>query len=388
MNDPEGELQALLPRLLRESRIHFLDNLRSFLIVLVILHHAALPYSALVAVFWPYKSPYHVWRFSQAIITLFVALNQTFFMGLLFFLAGHFSSIAIERKSYRAFCVDRLKRLGIPMVVYTLLVHPILLILVEWAHRGSIGSALKNYYLHLNGVRGPIWFIATLLAFDLIYASIHLIVPSFKYLIPTTQTQYRAAVILGIGAVIMTSFFLRLSHPIGRTLPPLEVELAYTPQYVFAYIAGTSMSKTQIWILTPDPRRALLLSYLGAIAALGIASLIFGPSAGYAGGWSFVALFYAVFNEVCFYFIGRAWYSFFHDSEYTTQRWKNTARYSYGAYLVHSLVVVGLQILVDGAVGGALDGLFKAIIVGGLAVLGSWALAVVLISIPFVGRII
>ncbi|KAJ7067040.1 acyltransferase 3 [Mycena amicta] len=386
--DPEGELAALLPRLIRDSRIHFIDNLRSALIALVILHHTAVPFGGIGS--WHYISPYPSSRASKALLSLFVALNQTFFMGTLFFLAGHFSSIAVERKTWRAFCADKLKRLGIPVVAYMIAIHPIVLVLVQLARRGSVWSTLTNYYLHLqDGVRGPIWFIAVLLVFDLVYVTIKTCVPPFKF-VPSSASQYRAAAFLGITVVIISSFFIRIRYPVGRTLWPLSLQLAYTPQYVFAYLSGTCLSKIQQYLLVSHPERALFLAYLGAIASVslvgGIGALI-GVNDGYGGGMNLFALFYAVWNELCFYFIGTAWFSWFHDGDRTIRRWSTTARYSYGAYIVHAVVVVSLQILVDGAM-GELDGILKAIIIGPPAVVISWAACWVLVKIPPVGKII
>ncbi|KAJ7287397.1 hypothetical protein C8J57DRAFT_1653718 [Mycena rebaudengoi] len=164
MTDPEGELAALLPRLQRSMRVHYLDNLRSTLIALVIFHHSALPFGGIG--YWPYISPYHP-PDSSLVLGVFVAVNQTYFMGMLFFLSGHFSAIAASKKSWVEFSVDKLRRLGIPTVVSTIFLQPLVLILVKWAGSAPILPALLEYFKTLRGVRGPVWFLATLLVFDL-----------------------------------------------------------------------------------------------------------------------------------------------------------------------------------------------------------------------------
>nr|GAT49315.1 acyltransferase 3 [Mycena chlorophos] len=379
------------------TRTHSIDNLRTFLNILVILHHSALAFSRVGT--WPYMSPFPSSAFSNAAITLFALLNQTFFMGLLFFLAGHFSAISVERKTYRAFCVDKLKRLGIPTVGYTLILHPMMLLLADWARNESLWGTLTSYYAQLDGVSGTVWFTATLLAFDLTYATTRLFLPtSFTHLIPTTQAQYHTATVLGFSITTIVTFLVRLAYPTGRTMPPLSLQLGYAPQYVLAYIAGagTSTPTTRQWILTPNPNlhRALVRAYAGATFTLLLAFTTLGPwtlaEGGYHGGWSPAALFYAIWNDACFYFLGRAWYSYFLASPHTKRKWgdKLQARASYGAFLVHSVVVVALQILVDRAAGAMLDGVFKAVIVGGLAVFGSWAVASRLIRIRWVGSVI
>ncbi|KAJ7188516.1 acyltransferase 3 [Mycena filopes] len=384
-SDPEGELAALLPRLIRDSRIHYLDNLRSALLALVIFHHAALPFGGIGS--WPYRSAGA--DGSSPTLVLFVALNQAYFMGMLFFLSGHFSAISASRKNWRAFCLDKLKRLGIPVVVYTLLVHPVVIVLVRWAEHRSILSGLTTYYLGLNGVRGPVWFIAVLLCFDLVYIAIRTTLPPISFLIPTSLTRYRVTAAVAILTVIDCSFLIRISYPVGRSLPPLGLQPAYASQYVVAYTAGTCLSYIQIYLLVPDPARALALAYFFAIISFSIVAFAYRLTpTWFAGGATPAALLYAIWNELSFYFIGTALYSVFHDWSYTTKKWGNTARYSYGAFLIHPVVVVALQILIDTAGTARLHSVVKAVFVGFFGVLLSWAASWLLIRVPAIGKII
>ncbi|KAJ7497077.1 acyltransferase 3 [Mycena latifolia] len=385
-NPEEGERAPLLARIVRATRVHFLDNLRCALIALVIFHHAALPFGGIGS--WPYYSPYHAPE-SSMILSVFVAVNQSYFMGMMFFLSGHFSAMAAKNKSWKAFCLDKLKRLGIPVVVSTVLLHPVALILVLWHQHASILPALVGYWTSLNGVRGVAWFIAVLLFFDLVYITVRTCLPPFSFLLPTSAARYRATAAVCIFLVIVSSFLIRLSHPVGRSIPPLGLQLAYASQYVLAYIAGTCLSDIQQYLLVPHPARALALAYLVAIISLGAVSVAFHQTFDSAkGGANPAALFYAVWNELCFYFIGTALFSFFHGSPYTTKRWGNVARYSYAAFLLHPIVVVGLQILVDSSVKGAVDGVVKTLMVGALGVCLSWAAAWLFVRLPGVGKIV
>ncbi|KAJ7668438.1 acyltransferase 3 [Mycena polygramma] len=380
MSDPEGELAALLPRLIRDSRLHYIDNLRSALVALVIFHHAALPFGAIGS--WPYTSPYHAAESSPILIT-FVAVNQSYFMGSLFFLSGHMSAVSASRKNWRAFCVDKLKRLGLPVVVYILLVHPMVLAIVWWSQNRPIFPALTSYWGSLHGVRGPVWYLAVLLFFDLMYIAVRICLPPFSFLIPNSAARYRVTAAVCIATVIVSSFFIRQSHPVGRVTPPLGLQLAYAPQYVLAYTSGNCLSYIQTYLLVSHPARALALAYLGAVISLAVLLIPrkLGMTVLFDG-------FYAVWNEGWFYFISTALYSFFHDWSHTTRRWGNTARYSYGAYLVHALVVVSLQVLLDTGGTGILNGVVKTLVVGILGVCLSWAGTWVLVRVPGVGKII
>jgi membrane-bound acyltransferase YfiQ involved in biofilm formation len=155
-------------------------------------------------------------------------------------------------------------------------------------------------------------------------------------------------------------------------------------QYVLAYTSGTCLSRIQQYLLVPShPGRALALAYFFAIISLFVISfpLKFGMT------WLVDALS-AVWNEVSFYFISTALYSCFHDWSHTTKRWGTTARYSYGAYLLHAFVVVSLQVLIDVGGPGPVYGVIKALVVGTLGVCISWAAAWILIRLPGVGKFV
>lgn len=234
-------------------------------------------------------------------------------------------------------------------------------------------------------------FIAVLLVFDLVYIFIRKVFSPSSFLIPSSLTRYRWAVARCIFIIIVTSFLIRLSYPVGRNLPPLGLQLAYASQYVLAYTAGTCLSYIQQYLLVSHPARALALAYLFAIISLAVISIPFRLTPSwFAGGANPAALLYAIWNEVFFYFIGSALYTVFHDWSFTTKRWGTTARYSYGAFLIHPVVIVALQILVD--TGSArtihLHSVLKTVFVGFFGVILSWAAAWLLIRIPAVGKII
>src|SRR5689334_16615304 len=128
-------------------RLWFVDNLRILLIALVVLHHTACIYSGLPA--WYYTEP----PTSGAVglgLTVFLMVNQAWFMGAFFLLSGYFTPGSFDRKGSRAFLRDRLIRLGIPLVVFYFVLNPIL-------GHGAFGS-------------GPLWFVLALLVFDASYA--------------------------------------------------------------------------------------------------------------------------------------------------------------------------------------------------------------------------
>ena len=95
-------------------RLLFIDNLRWTMIMLVISMHAADTYSPLGNWYFVDRKP-----LSTASLLTFAAWQmylQSFFMGLLFFIAGFFVPASLDRKGPRQFVRERAFRLGLPVL--------------------------------------------------------------------------------------------------------------------------------------------------------------------------------------------------------------------------------------------------------------------------------
>jgi fucose 4-O-acetylase-like acetyltransferase len=149
------------------SKIFYLDNLKVGLITLVVLHHAALTYGAEGAWYYTQKT-----TDIGAVIPmlLLVTINQSFFMGFFFFLSAYFIPGSYDRKGAARFVRDRLLRLGIPLIFYSLILSPVLIYLVDYfgkGHRITFIQFLDGYHDWINF--GVLWFVAALLLFTLLY---------------------------------------------------------------------------------------------------------------------------------------------------------------------------------------------------------------------------
>src|SRR5215831_13324173 len=123
------------------ARLRFADHLRAALIILVVLHHVAVMYGA-GAPFY-YVEPPYTDGLAFVVLLLFILLNQGYFMGLLFLVAGYFTPGSFDRKGPRPFLRDRALRLFVPLVAFVLLLNPI----------ASIG--IYQMPSRLTGITGP-----------------------------------------------------------------------------------------------------------------------------------------------------------------------------------------------------------------------------------------
>ena len=81
------------------NRVAYIDNLRVFLTILVIVLHSAVTYGSEGG--WYYQEPTD----DMAVIiplTILSAILQSFFMGLFFFLGGYFTPGSVDKKGATA----------------------------------------------------------------------------------------------------------------------------------------------------------------------------------------------------------------------------------------------------------------------------------------------
>ena len=96
-------------------RYHGLDGLRGFAMLLGIVLHASLPYFSRIVGFessWPADD-------DQSVL-LFVVFDfiHAWRMPAFFLLAGFFARLVLERRSTRAFVLDRLRRIALPLALF------------------------------------------------------------------------------------------------------------------------------------------------------------------------------------------------------------------------------------------------------------------------------
>jgi hypothetical protein len=91
-------------------------------------------------------------------------MNQAFFMGCFFLLAGFFTPGSYDRKGGRSFLADRLLRLGVPLLIYEFVLGPLATLpvyralLADAAAAGSAPPSYWDFYVsHLDPARSGSW---------------------------------------------------------------------------------------------------------------------------------------------------------------------------------------------------------------------------------------
>ncbi len=222
------------------ARLRFVDNLRTLVIVLVILVHLSITYGGEGG--W-YYSELEGGTVSSILLTWFNASCQSFFMGLLFLLSAYFTAGAYERKGPRRYARDRLLRLGIPMLVYDWVLHPLsvcaLMSVGYYGPEASCQGWLGEYFTSFHLGRGPLWFVETLLFFGLVYLLWQRLTASRSAAAPELVRHPTARQVLTLAVLLgVASFIVRLWFPLGWSLEPFNVQLCFFPQYIAMFALG------------------------------------------------------------------------------------------------------------------------------------------------------
>ena len=209
------------------KRIFYIDNLRIYLTALVILHHTALAYGGTGG--WAIRDVVTD-ELSPILLTLFNALNQSYFMTAFFLLAGYFTPRSFERKGTRNFLLDRFVRLGIPLLVYTTLGINLNNYLVS---KFQLGIPFQFTFRYESG---HLWFVQVLLLFALLYV-VFLRRDSDNGNGTQAAFPSNRNIWLTILALSALTFLMRQVFPVGKTI--IGIQPGHIVHYIFAFFIGT-----------------------------------------------------------------------------------------------------------------------------------------------------
>jgi len=97
-------------------RWSYLDELKVLVVAGVIVVHVAITYGAAGSWYVP-DIDESTSAVGEVVLSVLVVIGALFSMGLLFLVAGALTVPSLERKGARRLVVERLKRLGVPLVV-------------------------------------------------------------------------------------------------------------------------------------------------------------------------------------------------------------------------------------------------------------------------------
>jgi len=277
------------------SRIHWLDNLRITVIILVVVLHTAVTYSGIGG--WYYKENEEVDLFSTIFFAFYLTFTQAYFMSLLFMVSGYFTQRSLLKKGTWKFMKGRLFRLGVPLLIYMFIIHPVAVKLVY-------PDLDINWYLDGIGDfrffswTGPLWFVEALLIYSLIYIFIFKLFIRREFRIRLKITPLNVSLLIAMITII--AFAVRLVYPIGTDF--YNLQFSFFTSYMVMFAMGILIYASGLFeqITFRDGKRWLFVSLGFGIPSWLAIIMLGGPMEGdmsIEGGMNWPAFFYALWES-------------------------------------------------------------------------------------------
>jgi surface polysaccharide O-acyltransferase-like enzyme len=348
-NEPSPIQVGAAPK--ESGRLFFVDNIRAFLTILVILHHLMVIYAGTGN--WIYTEGRQDFA-ADAVGGWFCATNQAYFMGLFLLISAYFVPGSYDRKGAGRFLKDRLIRLGIPLAVYSWVINPIFVYLRYFNDlnmpffRFFPGEYFKDGALIGHG---PLWFVEVLLIFSLAYVGWRLLgrdrpaPQAAETRFPTNAAIALFALGLGIAGFIVRIFFAMDAYSFRL----LNLQFPFFAQYIALFVVGLiAYRRNWLWGL-PEGTGRLWLGIAVLMVFLWIPVVILGGAltddALLKGGLHWQSLLYALWEAfLCVSMCVGLIYAF---RRYLNRRGKITeffAPNAYTAYLIHAPVITFLAL--------------------------------------------
>jgi len=385
----------------RTSRLFFIDHLRAALVILVVLHHVAMVYGGIPPFY--YWEPTYTDPLAGLLALAFVLLNQAWFMGAFFLLAGYFTPGSYDRKGPGSFLKDRLLRLGIPVILFIFVLSPISWIGVYQMPASLTGITTPltwQAYPNLIGL-GPLWFVAMLLLFNFGYAAWRMLTRN-RTSSSTSKSSPPGYLRIGIFilALALVSYLVRIIVPLGKEVS-LFVDIlsfptiAYLPQYLSFFVLGAIASRHD-WFRTLPRSMGVFGFVIAGVAVVALFPIAFIslltwlekgsqqlPPFGY-GTWQ--SAVYALWDSA--FAVGMVLgliplFRRFFNGQGRFGRF--LSRHSYAVYVIHIPIVVLLALALRGIELAALLKFGMAAVIG---VPLCFAVAYIVRKIPGVSRIL
>jgi hypothetical protein len=374
----------------RPARNAALDRARTALTVLVVIHHAVIPYTVYG----------HADRKTWLGFDGVVLATDSFFMAMFFLLSGLFVWPSLRRKTLSTFLRDRLLRLGVPFAIAAVTLMPLAYYTFEPPGTGFAAYWWKTI---TKGPwqSGPVWFIWVLLLLDALAAVLYRLAPHCLAPINRLSRQARSkpmlffAVFLGITTLAYLP--LRLYYGVTywfRLGGPLVIQASRTLLYASSFVVGAGIGLADIGkgLLARDGHLAgqwrgwLLAALVTYLCLAGLALDECGVAPTFYRARTSCDVTYGVafpLFSAAMTFAILAW--FLHFDRPGSGLLDAMHEAAYGIFLVHYVPLLWMQYWLSDT---DLPAVVKAAITFTFALTTSWAVTAMLLRIPGARRVL
>lgn len=369
------------------KRLRYIDNLRIFLIALVILHHLLITYGGPGG--WYYQEV-EINGPQILIYGMFLATNQSFFMAMFFMISAFFMVPSLNRKGTGMFLKDRLIRLGIPLIVYYFLLHPLTIFIIQKIRYRYESNFFQFLWHEQTFGFGPMWFVEALLYFTIIYVGFQYFIKpksDLRINLPSTDKIVLTAIILGV-----LTFIVRVWLPVGWAFDPLGFQFPHFVQYIAFFIIGVFAYRNN-WFKQITFKRGIRWFWFAQLnifivfpALFIIGGALENGEAVFMGGFTWQSFCYAIWEQLngIALIIGltgifKKWFS------KQGKIGKALSASAYTAYIIHAPVLVYITLDVSGY---QMHPIIKFIIVAPISLFVIFTLSDLIRRMPIIKKVL
>jgi surface polysaccharide O-acyltransferase-like enzyme len=267
LRKPDQSEQAMMA----PGRIVALDRMRTFVTLLVLLHHSVINYT-----WFGHGDPMRWLGFD-----LVVLFNDSFFIAFMFFISGLLVRNSLARKGSAIFLRERAWRLGVPFLISIFVLMPIAYYptFLRYHLPGTTDFNFLHFWWHTLTVgpwpSGPAWFLWVLLALDATAAAVWWIAPGRIDALGRRiyVARDRPMTVFGVFMIVSITAYLPMHLAFGDVSWlewdgfPLPIQTSRILLYTASFFAGVGVGAVNL--------RAGLLAENGELARRGPVWLAF-----------------------------------------------------------------------------------------------------------------
>lgn len=239
-DDIKGVTERKPGNVLKTKRYDYLDNIKWFLTIIVIVFHSAITARTkeLDNIFFNLPPVIKTMQWQYKLLGEFTGIFASFFMSLFFFISAYFVVPSFNRKGAAHFILDKLKRLGVPVLITVFILTPLMLFPSGWSYIDVFTRLYIPMLKTGNFIFGVTWFCWALIVFNIVF------VIDQKLGIPqkteSVEQEFPAVWKILILAIIMIPFNylgLYLQNKLGENFLAFRLPANF-PAYIIMFYLG------------------------------------------------------------------------------------------------------------------------------------------------------
>ena len=320
----------------KRKRIHWMDNLRTIIILLVVLYHVGGVYEAagLWGWFWIVDDPATItWVGIMGIVL------DIFIMPTMFFISGYLTPPSLKNKSGWGFLKGKFRRLMVPWLIAVITLIPIYKAIFLYSR--NLPQEHWTTYFHITNPNSQnwLWFLPVLFTFNILY----LLLSKVNIKVPNLSLKSAVLGTFIIGFAYSFSIGSLLGFRSWTLTPLIDFENERLLVYFMTFLLGVLCFRQNVFAEKTQSKTWYTVA--NSIAWIPVTIHIFArlyPIL-YPAGFAITPLYRLIWwlsfdlSLLCLVYVMIE--TFWRYFDKTGKVWRELNRNSYGVYIIHVIVI-------------------------------------------------